>query len=111
MKCSWVKCRESVSNRVSNIIRRYIDHMRFAAYMDFSFVIFLHVLLVLFYHCVYGCMFCILLFNSVSYVFLLLCLCILIVMYVLFCIFCFNCANWHSPATLTEFFSMLFRQF
>jgi hypothetical protein len=29
--------------------------------------------------CVYGCMFCILLFNCVSYVFLLLCLCILIV--------------------------------
>jgi hypothetical protein len=37
------------------------------------------VLLVLFYRCVYGCTFCILLFNSVSYVFLLLCLCILIV--------------------------------
>jgi hypothetical protein len=31
-----------------------------------------NVLLVLFYRLVYGCMFCILLFNSVSYVFLLL---------------------------------------
>ena len=51
------------------------------------------VLLVLFYRFVYGCMFCILLFNVVSYVFLLLCLCILIDMYALFdcvvlCIVC-----------------------
>ena len=38
------------------------------------------VLLVLFFfYRVYGCMFCILLFNSVSYVFLLLHLCVLIV--------------------------------
>jgi hypothetical protein len=45
-----------------------------------------------------------LLFNSVSYVFLMLCLCILIVMYVLFCIFCFQRTNWHSSANLTEGF-------
>ena len=64
-----VKCSESLSNRVSNIIRGYIDHVNFAAVMAFWFIIFLHVLLVLFYHCVYGCMFCILLFNSVSYVY------------------------------------------
>jgi len=44
------------------------------------------------------------------YVFLLLCLCILIVMYALFCIFCFYRANWHSPATLTEGFSLVFPQ-
>jgi hypothetical protein len=34
-------------------------------------------------------MFCMLLFNFVNYVFLLLCLCVLIVIYVLFCVFCF----------------------
>jgi hypothetical protein len=61
-----------------------------------------------FYHCVYGCMFCILLFNSVSYVFLLLYLRIPIVMYNLFCIFCFHRANWHSSATLTEVFPCFF---
>jgi hypothetical protein len=54
---------------------------------------------------IFGCMFCILLFNSESYMFLLLCLCILIVMYVLFC---FHRTNWHSSATLTEVFPYLF---
>jgi hypothetical protein len=66
-----MKCSESLSNMVSNIIRSYIDYMKFAAYMVFSLTIFLHALLVLFYHCVYGCMFRILLFKFVSYVFLL----------------------------------------
>jgi uncharacterized membrane protein len=63
------------------------------------------VLLVLFYRFVYCFMFCILLFNSVSYVFLLLFLCILIDKYALFCILF---ANWHSPAALTEVFPCFF---
>jgi hypothetical protein len=33
------------------------------------------------YHCIYGCMFCVFVFNLANYVFLLLCLCILIVMF------------------------------
>jgi cellulose synthase/poly-beta-1,6-N-acetylglucosamine synthase-like glycosyltransferase len=49
-----VKCSESLSNRLSNIIRRYIDRMKFAAYMAYLFIIFLYVLLFLFYHYMYG---------------------------------------------------------
>jgi hypothetical protein len=59
-----VKCSEGLSNRLSNIIRRYIDQINF------------------FYHCIYGCMFCMLLFNLVNYVFLLLCLCIFVVIFI-----------------------------
>ena len=47
-------------------------------------------------------------FNSVSYVFLLSCLCILIVMYAMFCILCFHRGKWQSLATLTEVFPAFF---
>jgi hypothetical protein len=49
-----------------------------------------------------------LLFNFVSYIFLILGLCILIVMYALFCIFCFHRADWHTSATMAEVFPCFF---
>ena len=88
VKFVWVKCSESLSNRVSNIIRRYTDHMKFVPYMSFSFYHFLSYFLVPFFIIVLnGCMFCVLLFNFENHVFLLLCLYILIVMY--YSVYCF----------------------
>jgi 4-hydroxybenzoate polyprenyltransferase len=52
-------------------------------------------------------MFCILLFNCLSYVFLLYS-CIVIVIYALLCISCYYHANWHSSSTPTEVFPCFF---
>ena len=100
-----MKFSEVLSDRVSKFIRRYIDLLKFAAYPAFSFITFFHVILVVNFHSIFGCVFCVLVFNFVSYVFSLLYLCILSFMYVLFSIFCFHRASSHSSSTLTEVFS------
>ena len=75
---SVVKWSKGLSNTVSAIIRRYIYIYIYiyevcCLYGCFFYHIHLYSFGSILYHCIYGCMFCMLLFNFVYYVFLLLC--------------------------------------
>jgi len=93
VKCSGVfQCSDGLSNKVSNIIRRLMDHMKLLLICTyFTVITSFHILQVLFFITVYMVLF---LFNNVIYVFLFLLLCILIV-----CL---------CMATLTEVFPCFF---
>ena len=99
MSTSAVKCSEGLSNRVSNINKRGIDRMKFAAYMAFSFLTF-SCFASNFYHHIYCFMFCTLLFMFVSYVLfsLIFMYCSLYVCSILY--FMFHRANRHPSATV-----------
>ena len=108
MKCSWVKCSEGLSNRVSAFIRRYIyiyiyiyihihtyihTHIHISCkvcwlYGCFSYRILSYSSGSILYYRIYGCMFCRLLFNFVNYVFFLLRLCTLIMFMYSYCYVC-----------------------
>ena len=58
-----MKWSEGFIKKVSIFIRRYVDHVRFAAYMAVSSITFFSYSFgSILYHCIYGCMFCMILF-------------------------------------------------
>ena len=59
-----MKCSEGLRTKVPESIRRYIDHMKSAVHVAFPFITLFQVHLVpSLCHYIYGCVFCVLLFN------------------------------------------------
>jgi len=83
IKCSEVlQCSDDLSNKVSNIIRKYIESMKLLLTYSFGSISFINSYMVVF------------LFNTLIYVFLLLCLCIRIVC---LCIFIVQAGTFRLP--------------
>jgi hypothetical protein len=69
---SVVKWSVGLSNRLSIVIRSYIDCMRFAVCLALSIIIFYLIILVcILYYFIYGNKLCVRLFDFINYVFLL----------------------------------------
>jgi hypothetical protein len=66
-----------------------LDHTNLVVHLTTVTINLLYSFGSIFYHWVYDCMFCVLLFNFVNYV-ILLCLCVLILMFMYF--YCYVCS-------------------
>jgi hypothetical protein len=76
-----------LESRMYIIIRRYTDQRKFAACMAVWSITFISYFSgSILYHCIYGCVFCMLLFNFANYVFLFLCI-LIIMLYILIVMF------------------------
>ena len=92
-----MKCSEVLGNRMSSIIRRYMDHMKFATYMAFSFIKSFYILLGPFFYCMYGLCsvgFCLILYNMYfsCYVYIYSSCCLYILIFMLLFSYCYICS-------------------
>ena len=87
VKCSEVlQCSDDLSNKVSNIIRRHTDNMKFLFNYSLGYIFYQYIYIYMLYNC------------------LMLYFMYFIIMYMYsYCTFMYvHRASWYSPATLTE---------